>query len=377
MINICYVLGTFRVGGAENLILQIINNLDKKKYRIFVAAFSKTGPLYQKYQDAGVTVYTFPQKKAAFFSFLKFLKFLRQAKIDSLHINLSGTYLFSLTAARLLRIRNIICHWHNVYYYTSETRKSLYQDFLVWFLLKYSGKTAHSIIAISQKVKDYNCNTFNIKRDKVRVIYNGIDFSLIPPNTRNHQNPSHKVIIGSIGKVTEQKGFDTLITAFKIIAEKYPHCTLEIVGAVSSKGNEKYSQSILELVNKLGLADSVLFTGAIPYDEVYKRLFTWAVFVLPSKWEGFGLVIIEAMASGVPVIASKVDAIPEIIDDGKSGLLFKVNDPQDLSEKIIRLLEQKELSMHYVQNAALRVREKFSIQNMIVELDDLYSKASA
>ena len=104
--------------------------------------------------------------------------------------------------------------------------------------------------------------------------------------------------------------------------EKNQNLKLEIIGNANLKEPNTYTK-IKSLVENLGLRDDVLFTGNLDYSDVFKKMDSWKLFVLSSKWEGFGLVIIEAMAFGKAVIASDVDAIPEIIDHGKNGILYK------------------------------------------------------
>ena len=111
----------------------------------------------------------------------------------------------------------------------------------------------------------------------------------------------------------------------------------------------------------------------LPYDKVFQSLFSWEVFVLASEYEGFGLVVVEAMATGTPVVASRVDAIPEIIDDQKSGLLFKSGDHEDLANKIIQLINSESLRSELAHNASASL-PRFGIQRMISELDDEYSR---
>jgi glycosyltransferase involved in cell wall biosynthesis len=371
MINLCFFTGSFQIGGAENLIIQIIRNLDKNKYNISIASFSEKGELFEDYKNLGVEIYIFPQKRNILSSIIRFAFFLRKHRINCIHIHLTGTFSFAVTIAKLMNIQNIIIHWHNVYYLNTK-RLSPFKRFLSRSILKYSGRVAHSIIAISSKVKEYNCKAFKIDSRKVTIIYNAIDFSLIPKQKKEFRN-NNDMLIGSIGRISEQKGYDILLKAIKIVKESYPNIKLEIVGAYDDKDNDCF-QELNNLTNKLDINESVCFLGALPYQRVYEHLFNWSIFVLASKWEGFGLVIIEAMASGKPVIASNVDAIPEIIDDGNTGLLFRVNDPVDLSIKIIRLINEKELANHLASNAKIVVEQKFSIMILINALDHLYMK---
>ena len=369
MTNLCIFTGTFQTGGAENLIVQIINNIDRSKYNVYIGAFSDKGELYQRYKNLGVEINLFPKGIRSMKSIIRFAQFLRQKKIQVIHINLTGTFLFAVTISKLLFIKNIIIHWHNVYKYDDDLHRLHYVNILTWIRLHLISKLSNSIIAISKAVKEKNCKLFKVKEDKVNVIYNSIDLSLIPKKLKIFKKTDNPFIIGSIGLISKQKRFDVLIEAFNIVLKDNPNCKLEIVG---KKTSDDYACKIINLPDKLGIKDKVYFTDVLPYKEVYNHLFTWSIFVLASEFEGFGLVLIEAMASGTPVIASNVDAIPEIIDDNINGLLFKTKNPADLAKKILRLLKDKELEKKLIYNAQKKVRDKFLIDKMVEKLDNLY-----
>jgi glycosyltransferase involved in cell wall biosynthesis len=365
------------MGGAENLVLQIIRNLDRSKYNIYLAAFTDEGDMYNNYKELNVEILCFPKKKFRFFkSAFRFARFLKQNRINCIHVHLVGTYFFAVTIGKLMRVGNIIVHWHNVYDYkkfNSSSLKGYYKKLRRWFLLTYSGKLANSVIAISKRVKDENSKRFRISPDKAHVIYNAIDFSLIPENNGT-AGSTKEMIIGSIGKVTEQKGFDNLIRAFHLVNQSYPESRLEIIGDYNTKGNHKYCQNLESLIKEFNIEDKVNFLGKMPNNKVYEKLFSWTLFALASKWEGFGIVLIEAMAAGIPVVGNNIDAIPEVIDDQETGLISKTNDYNDMGQKIISLMEDKTLSDKLSTNAKIRVKEKYSMDRMVNELDALYYK---
>jgi glycosyltransferase involved in cell wall biosynthesis len=371
MINLCIFTGTFQMGGAENLILQIVNNLDKKKYKVYIAALSSKGELKEKYEELGVELFIFPKGIRSVKSIVKFAFFLKQKKIQTIHINLTGTFSFAVSISRIMKIENILVHWHNTYRYDQNLSRVNFYNLIVWARIHYFSQKAHKIIAISNAVKEKNCKKFNVKRELVEIIYNSIDLSLIP-TIKNEIIKSH-FVIGTIGKITKQKDYFTLIKAFKLVVQKYPDIELEIIGAIGSKGNEEYSSQLKELVEDFQLSNNLFFSGVLPYKDVYKHLNSWYLFVLASEYEGFGLVVIEAMASGTPVVASNVDAIPEIIDDNVNGLLFKSKDYKDLANKIIMMLENKEIANRFKLQAQKDVIRRFSITSMIESLDEIYN----
>ena len=343
---------------------------------MYIATFSIEGELYKSYKELGVEMHLFPKKGLKkIYAMYRFYKFIKKNRIDCIHINLVGTFLFAVPIAKLANVKNVIVHWHSVYYIDVFTRnlKAFYVNVSHFFAIKLAGIWANSVIAISNKVKDYNCKRYSINRNKVRVIYNAIDFSNIPTEKEQDISKSNTIKIGTIGKITKRKGILTLINAFNEVIKQHSNCKLELVGEFNAIGHEEFCDSILNLCNRFNLDQKIEFKGMLPYDKVFQSLFSWEVFVLASEYEGFGLVVVEAMATGTPVVASRVDAIPEIIDDQKSGLLFKSGDHEDLANKIIQLINSESLRSELAHNASASL-PRFGIQRMISELDDEYSR---
>ena len=173
-------------------------------------------------------------------------------------------------------------------------------------------------------------------KSKVQVIQNGIDLEDI----RNIQ-PHHKSIeppsILYVGGLSKVKGIDVLLNAVPIIRKKNPNLHIYIAGSGTEEGNLK------KVVKKLNLEETVKFLGFISGDEKYSYYKSVDVCVFPSRYESFGIVLLEAMACGKPVVASNVGGIPFVVEDGKTGLLFESGNVEDLAEKVIFLLQNEEL----------------------------------
>ena len=371
--NICYFIGSFQIGGAENMLYNIISNLDRKKFNVFIAVNKYEGQLLSKYESLKCPIYVFPKGFKRLSSIYEFYNFLKKNNIECLHLNLLSTFSIGITAAVLAKTQKVITHWHNVYGKTKRDGfflRNLYSICRTNLLMKYSYNFSHNTVAISKKVKFYNCNKFNISKKKVSVIYNAIDFKKIPKNFKSDKN--NYIKIGTVGKVCEQKGIDELLIAFSIARKKIKNLKLEIIGNVNFKEPNHYTKKIKSLVENLGLSDDVFFTGNLDYIDVFKKMDSWKLFVLSSKWEGFGLVIIEAMAFGKAVIASDVDAIPEIIDHGKNGIIYKSGNTKDLSSKIISLISNDILRNQISEKAKKSSQNRFNIDRMIFDLEKIY-----
>ena len=158
-----------------------------------------------------------------------------------------------------------------------------------------------------------------------------------------------------VGRLTKAKGVDILLKAIKILKEKYQK---EIKAAIVGKGY--LEEELKELVMELEIEKEIEFLGV--RRDIEKLMKSTKLFVLPSRWEGLPLTILEAMSSGAGIIATKVGGIPEIIQNGKEGILISPEDSETLAGAIAELLKDRELRVKLGINAYKKVKEKYSIE---------------
>jgi len=158
-----------------------------------------------------------------------------------------------------------------------------------------------------------------------------------------------------VGRLTKAKGINILLKAIKILKEKYQK---EIKAAIVGKGY--LEEELKGLVMELGIEKEVEFLGV--RRDVEKLMKSTKLFVLPSRWEGLPLTILEAMSSGAGIIATKVGGIPEVIEHEKEGILISPEDPTALARAITELLKDRELRVKLGINAYKKVKEKYSIE---------------
>ena len=210
---------------------------------------------------------------------------------------------------------------------------------------------------------------------KIRIIPMGVDpakfHEFIFCDMKKKYKTSH--IILSVGRLIDWKGTIYLINAIPDVIRKYPDTMLLIAGS----GPEH--DTLIQRVQELGLKNSVAFLGVISNEELHSYYNSADVFVLPSinkdgKTEAFGVVLLEAMASGCPVIGSNVGGIPDIIIDGETGFLVPEQDPGMLAERILQILSDENLREQFRQNGLTRVREKFSWVKISKDFADVFDQ---
>ncbi len=357
-INICFLIGSFKAGGAENLLLQTLQRLPLTKFQPIIAVFDKAGFLAEEFEKLNIKIVEFKKNGilSRMINIIRFSVFLKENEIDIIHIHLVGCYVFGLLCSILARVKARIIHWHNVY---DPSRTPVWKVYI-------GSKMSSQIVAISEAVKKGNCRLYGIREGKVKVIYNAIDTRQIP--SCSYRDALEGICIGSVGKLEYQKGFDTLIESFKIVNAAIPEAVLEIIGVGSKE------MQLKEYTEKLGLVPKVRFLGALPNSGVLNRIRRWRVFVLASRWEGFGIVFLEAMAMERPIVATNVEAIPEVVSDGETGWLCAKNDVKGISEKILWFLRNESEAIKFGKRGRNRVDELFSLDVALKELCIVYEQ---
>ena len=174
-----------------------------------------------------------------------------------------------------------------------------------------------------------------------------------------------------VGRMNEGKGVDVLLKAFKKVLAEFPGASLDLIG------EDEKEQTFERHAHSLNITERVVFHGLVPHEAIPDFYALASVVILPASWiENSPLVILEAMASGRPVVAGRIGGIPEIVIDGETGLLCSPGDPDDLSSKLLRLLRDRELAGKMGMSGRERVEKHFSLDEHIKGYFEILKKAS-
>jgi glycosyltransferase involved in cell wall biosynthesis len=221
------------------------------------------------------------------------------------------------------------------------------------------------IVAISDYEKESAVQKHICKPDKIQVICNGIDFDEYkqgsPIARADLGIPKDAFVVGAVGRLTKQKAPDVFVQSAKLVKEALPNAFFVMVG----DGDEQ--QQTEALIAELGLSGCFLITGWVQNPLDYIRNFDVAM--LLSRWEGFGLVLPEYMLEGKPIVATRVDAIPNIITDGENGLLVESEDSCAAAQAVIRIGTDDALKHRLTQNGCEKVKRCFDAQRLARETE--------
>jgi glycosyltransferase involved in cell wall biosynthesis len=272
----------------------------------------------------------------------KIRKLLSAYRPDVIHVHNNLSFLLAFLASRFLNI-GIVYTLHDTRLYSLR----LFDRFSKWL----SQKGTDRFIAISESVKKDFIDD-NIDPDSIAVVPNCIDLKEFSVSRRSGVVPT---IVCVARLEHKKKGQDILIKALSIVKERSTPFKCQLIG-------EGPNRPFLErLVSDLNLAEEVSFLGV--RSDVAALLAQADLFVLPSRYEGFGIVILEAMASGLPVIVSDIDGPAEVVENRKNGLHFRSGDARDLADKIETVLSDADLRKRLSEASLLRARD-YSIEVM-------------
>ena len=197
-----------------------------------------------------------------------------------------------------------------------------------WLITRYALARADRVTATGMRLAEATLRYMPPDTD-VDVIPYGVDLDRFHPQERA---PQDDLVVGSVGRLSPEKGLKYLLRAMAEVAPHEPRARLLLAG----DGPDR--RSLERLATRLGLVDRVEFTGELPHDQVPQALARMDVFAMPSTWEGFGVAALEAAAMELPVVASNVHGIPDVVENGLTGILIPPKDVRALSRALLRLL---------------------------------------
>lgn len=356
--KILYIITSLGLGGAEKLLLYYLKNLDKNKYDLNVCCLrEKPDELYSEIlKYAAVTNLKIKNKFNPFAVFFIF-KLIQKIQPNIIHTHLFQPRIYASIAHLFYKQAVLITQKHSI------VNPKKHNVFILFEML--SIRMNKKVIAISESVKNSLIKYEFIPENKIFVLPNCIDYQKYnDAMIRKLISNKKEVVIGTVGRLEREKGLNYLLLAMKIILTRFPNVKLDIIGDGSALNELK------NLSKKINISNSVNFFGkfvdVIPF---YNKM---DIFVLPSILEGFGIVLLEAMASGIPIVATNVDGIREVVINMSSGLLVPPKSPKAIADAISNLIENPQLRDNLVKEGLNRAKE-FDVKEHVMKLDRLYT----
>lgn len=359
LITIVYLIRPAE-GGMKTHLLTLLAGLDPLQFSPVVICPPNT-PLAQEVAKANIRVIPLdivdglnPIKDVQ--AALKLHGILKKLKPDILHIHGAKAGWIGRLAARKKNNPKIIVTMHS---FVLDERMGAQQRKFVRGIERFFSKKTDRIIAVSQALKNELISELWIPESKISVIYNGLQFAEL-----REKVPHNGIRIGTVARLAPQKGLENLIHAASYVVAEFPQANFYIAGEGPRRGH------LAELAKSLDLQLTIYLLGY--QQDIPGFLATLDVFVLPSTRESFGLTLAEALSQQVPVVATRVDGIPEVVEDGVTGLLATPANPRDLAAKIMMILRNAENAQTMACTGCTTVRSCFTCENMLKETQALY-----
>lgn len=344
-VRLLFLVTTFDRGGAEKTILRLATCLPSDRYTVAVAALQgRSGQIAVDLAAAGVPAHDLQMRtKLDMGGALRLRALLRRERIEVLysflfHANLMG---------------RLVGGWCGVPVRIGAERIAGWEGPIRRLLNRLTGGLATRVVAVSEAVREETARTLGIAPERIAVIPNGVDNHAFAPAS----HPAEAPVIGCTGRLHRKNGHPTLLEAFAAIRQAVPEARLLLVG----DGPER--RSLERTVAGRGWGGAVTFAGE--QADVRPWLHRMAVYVQPSISEGMSNSILEAMASGLPVVATRVGGTPEVVEDGVSGLLVPPEDPAALATALVTLLGDPPRRAAMGAAGRDRVARQFSQADMI------------
>lgn len=345
----------FGLAGAETMCENLTYELVALGMEVVVVSlYDYHSVITKRIEDAGVRVIYLNKKPGFDISMVsKLKKIFRKERPKAIHTHLY-VMKYAIPAAILAGVKTRIHTVHNI----AQKENSKIARKLNYIFYHF----AHVIpVALTEEIKRTIVDEYHMKEDRIPVVFNGINLNKCIPKADYFVR--NKFIVLHIGRFSKQKNHVGLIDAFYLVNLKHPKSELWLVG----DGEDRYK--IEEYVRSKKLTSNVIFLGL--QENVYQYLNKADVFILPSLYEGMPMTLIEAMGTGLPIVATAVGGIPDMLTNDANSILVKCN-TQSISYALERLIDDGELR-EKIGKKALQCSNKYSSNMMAREYADIYS----
>lgn len=364
-LNILHISYSLNVGGLEKMVLSLTAGLNKEHFKAHVCCLSNELDLKPNFDELHIPVISCPKQSGLDWRLpFKLYNHLRQQKIDLIHTHNPAALLYGGAAAMLSGIPLVHTEHSNVH---SDRPPLMRAE-------RFMLKRAQAIICDTIEVQEEIYTQHYIQDKRVQVIFNGVDidrFKPFLPHTAAVLEMRASLgltptdfVVGTVGRLTPIKNHQSLIDALAVSIKKYPDMKLLFVG------DGELRQELEEYGQRLGLTEAIIFTGE--RHDIPAILPVMDVFILTSLYEGMSIALLEAMATGRPVIASQVGGNPEVVYHGKTGYLVPTKNIKAIVNNLEDLKENPLLRRTMGHKARDRVINLFSLTSMINNYEKVY-----
>ena len=350
------------LGGGERVVLRLAAMLPRYGYRVSILTFAFDPSSEFRIETAPCPVYLLPLRSTydrdAWRGVLTLRRLIKTQQIAIVQTFFESADLWAGTFARLLTSAKVIWSRRDMGILRGAKHAKAYRAL---------ARLPHAVVAVSEQVRQHAIQVDGIRPERVHTIHNGLELDSTPRAVSPRSgNAGHITTVGNVRRV---KGHDLFVRAAAAVVRELPNTRFTVAGEIL---DPEYSAELQQLVLDLGLAEAFHFLGK--RTDLSKHLATADIFVLPSRSEGFSNALIEAMANGLPVIATDVGGNSEAVQHGIHGFVIPSENVTALTEAMLMLLRDPELAAQMGIQAKTVVQERFTADAMLQKTIDVYRR---
>ena len=365
--RILHVIDHLGPGGAQEALLNLVKFADRSRFELEVAAMHGFGVYWDLLRQEGVPVHSLSRHKFVPLYLSNLVRLLQRGRFDVVHCHLIAANLIAKPLAALCGVPVLFNHdqCNDVFRYRNKVR--LWLDSL-------TNRFTDQIIAVSASTRNFLLEWEKIPPHKVALIYNAVDLERFFPGSEELRldcrrqfgfSETAKVVLGA-GRLQAQKNFTGFLEAAAALSRLLPEVRFVIAGEGPDRA------SLENLARQLGIDDRVQFLGFVT--RMRELYLASDVLFFPSFFEGTPMTVLEAMASGLPIVASEIDGTAEVLTDGVDALLAGAEQTQMFVARLATALQDQPLAQRLEQEALAKVRERYAATAMVHEVENLYLK---
>jgi glycosyltransferase involved in cell wall biosynthesis len=355
----------FTIGGAEQLVLMTAPRLQREGFEVTVACLKGWGPVGDELEARGVRGVAlgarrpFDPRVAG-----RLLSILRRDRIQILHAHLFLANVAARLLGRMAGVPVVITSHHDTDLWMGPHHR---------LLESLTAPLSDAVVACSEAVRHWARERYGLRPGLVRTLHNATEIPAPGPDDaaararvrRELGAADADLLVGAVGRLDEpKKGIPIFLAAARLLAREFPRVRFAVVGEGPSR------QALEARAAREGVSHRTVFAGE--RRDIHRVMRAFDLFVQPSLWEGFGVTLLEAMAAGTPIVATRVGGVPEVVLHGETGILVPPGDPEALAAAAAGLLRDRDRAAALARAGRGRVESEFRIDRLVAETAALY-----
>ena len=366
MKRILHVIDSLHLGGAQEVVLNLATCGNNSRFSHEVATMHGRGVYWDRMAACGIPLHSLSPHKLFPWYLVSLPALLVKGRFDILHCHLVASNIIAKPIGRLCGVQVIVNHDHTNDDYRAKERVRLALDAL-------SNRLASHLIAVSESCRQFLIRRERVPAGKITLIQNAIDLRRFNRECGTRAAARRMLglaeggpVVAGVGRLNPQKNFPLFIRVAAEILRRHPDAVFLLAG----EGPEE--EKLRSLARDSGVADRILFCGYVP--DTRQVYLAADVLLMPSRFEGLPMTLLEAMAMGLPVVASALDGIAEVLEDGVDGFLVPSGNAPMFCDRVCQLIADRAMAVAMGAAASDKIAARFSTERMCREVERVYDR---